>query len=484
MGLVSRFRGWLMGFLFGDEQIMKRTTGLVPALSTDMMRMIEAWRDIYSGHPSWIRDGRWDKTTSFAKVVCQDIAGKATNEFEISTGDELLDAEILHTISAVLPDKVEAALALGAVVPRPYYDAETGRIAIDWYTADRVVPAEWDSGELISAILIDYAYIDRDHSYAKLETHRMRRGMDVSQNEYTITSKAFTYNGGSLGQEVPLSIVPAWAGITPEVTIRNLAHPLFVYMKTPFTNNLDMSPAGISFFANAIDQLEELDRTFSTMAWEREATEAKAFVDESMIPQRYDSKGNVVDDLSAFDRKYYRKLAGIETSVNLLEVSTPQPRLASYKDHMQAVISYACTIMQLSSNSYTTDAGGMPATAKQVLSEDKRTYTTVLGLQNKMIIPALRALLSSVRALQALYGISPRLPESDDDITIRFGDSVMIDEETERQQALSEVRDGVRSKLSYLMDYRGLSEEDARKELDEIGSEKPAYDFFGNGEGA
>ena len=41
--------------------------------------------------------------------------------------------------------------------------------------------------------------------------------------------------------------------------INNLEHPLFAYMKTPFTNNLDMSPVGISFFANAIDQLEELD---------------------------------------------------------------------------------------------------------------------------------------------------------------------------------------------------------------------------------
>ena len=483
MGLISRFRGWLMDFLFG-EQTIKKATGLVPALTTDMMRTIEAWRDIYSGHPAWLKDMKWDKTTSFAKVVCQDIAGKACNEFEIITGDDELDAEILHTISAVLPDKVEAALALGAIVPRPYYVPETKRIAIDWYTADRVVPVAWDSGELISAILVDYAKVDNEHSYVKLETHQMKRGVSSADNIYTITTKAFTFNCGTLGSQVSLTAVPAWAGITPEVEIRNLEHPLFVYMKTPFTNNLDMSQMGISFFANAIDQLEEMDRTFSTMAWEREATEAKAFVDESMIPQRYDSNGNIVDDLSAFDRKYYRKLAGVETSTNLLEISTPQPRLASYKDHMQAVISYACTIMQLSSNSYTTDASGMPATAKQVITEDKRTYNTVLGIQNKMIIPALHSLLSSIRALQALYGVSPRLPDNDDDITIKFGDSVMIDEETERQQALSEVEKGVRSKLSYLMEYRGLSEEDARRELEEITAERPSYDFFGNGEGA
>ena len=473
-----------MNFLFGDEYTIRRATGLVPALSTDMMELISAWRDIYSGNPAWAREKDWDKITNFAKVVCQDIAGKACNEFEISTGDDELDAAILHTISAVLPDKVEAALALGAVVPRPYCDPATGSIAIDWYTADRVIPVAWDSGELISAILIDYARIDRDHNYIRIETHQLKRGAASGENVYTITTKAFTYNGAALGNEVPLSAVPQWADITPEVTINSLEHPLFVYMKTPFTNNLDMSPVGISFFANATDQLEEIDKTFSTMTWEREATKAKTFVDESMIPQRYDSDGNLVDDLSAFDRKYYKKLAGRETAENLLEVSTPTPRLASYKDHMHAVLSYACTIMQLSSNSYTTDATGMPTTAKQVLSEDKRTYNTVLGIQNKMIIPALHSLLASIRALQTLYGVSPRLPDNDDDITIKFGDSIMIDEETERQQALSEVRDKVRSKLSYLMEYRGLSEEEARKELEEISSEEPSYDFFGNGEGA
>lgn len=470
-----------MNFLFGDDVAIRRATGLVPALSVDMMRQIEAWRAIYGGTPPWIQDCMWDKGTNFAKVVCQDIAGKACNEFEISTGDDALDSEIMRTISKVLPERVEEALALGAVAPRPYYDPETGTIAIDWYTADRIIPVAWDAGELISAILVDYASVDRDHSYIKLETHQLRKG--APSNLYTITSKAFTYNGGSLGAEVSLATVPQWAGITPEVEIQNLEHPLFAYMKTPFANNLDLTPTGISFFANAIDQLEEIDRTFSSMAWEREATKAKVFVDESMIPMMYDSDGNLVDDLSAFDRKYYKKLAGRETADNLLEISTPAPRLAAYKDHMQAVLSYACTVMQLSSNAYTTDAGGLPTTAKQVLSEDKRTYNTVMGIQNKMIIPALHALLSSIRALQTLYGLSPRLPESDDDITIKFGDSVMIDEETERQQALTEVRDKVRSKLSYLMEYRGLSEEEARKELEEITSEEPSYDFFGDDKG-
>ena len=37
MGILTRFRGWLMNFLFGDEITIKKATGLVPALSTDIM---------------------------------------------------------------------------------------------------------------------------------------------------------------------------------------------------------------------------------------------------------------------------------------------------------------------------------------------------------------------------------------------------------------------------------------------------------------
>ena len=114
---------------------------MILALSTDMMDLISMARHLQRQARVGGKQGL-GQDNQLAKVVCQDIAGKACNEFEISTGDDELDAEILHTISAVLPDKVEAALHLGAIVPRPYYNPGTKSIAIDWYTAS-VVPVAW-----------------------------------------------------------------------------------------------------------------------------------------------------------------------------------------------------------------------------------------------------------------------------------------------------------------------------------------------------
>ncbi len=470
-------------FGFGGNEEIKRKMGLSPVLPGEMTELITLWRDIYSGHAPWLKDADWDKSASFAKLVCQDIAGKACNEFDIRIGeDEEATARIGKVMGDVLQEKTEKALALGAISARPYYDIDTKNILVDWYPADRVIPVAWDGDDLMSAIFVDYASTDKDHHYCKLESHVFSKGADASSSSCTITSKAFTFDGGTLGSEVSLSTVPAWAGITPEpIIIHNLDRPLFHYMKTPFANNKDGSPVGISIFANAIDQLEEIDRTFSDMAFERIAGRGRVFLDESMIPQKQ-IDGKWIDDISSFDKHYYKKLQGKEQGKDLFEVSAPELRLAAYKEHLEAVMSLACSIMQIDANAYVTDNTGMPATAKQVLTEEKRTYNTVLGIQNKMLVPAIRHILSSIRALEILYSTSERLPD-DDAITISFGDSIMLDEDTERERAIQEVEKGLRSKLDYLMNFRGMSEEEARHEIEQINAEAPTYDYFGTGDG-
>ena len=72
----------------------------------------------------------------------------------------------------------------------------------------------------------------------------------------------------------------------------------------------------------------------------------------------------------------------------------------------------------------------------------------------------------------------------DIDLNIAFGDSILVDVETDKQNAQREVSLSLRSKLNYMMEYRGLSEEEAKKEIAIISSEQPEQvDFFGGKEG-
>ena len=66
------------------------------------------------------------------------------------------------------------------------------------------------------------------------------------------------------------------------------------------------------------------------------------------------------------------------------------------------------------------------------------------------------------------------------DVSIGYGDSILVDSDSEKENAKDEVQLGLRSKKSYLMEYRNLSEEDAEKELEQIRNESPVeMDYFG-----
>ena len=480
MGFFSRIKEWFMGLFKKDDYL--RMTSIQPQIGDGMMELINEWRDIYSGNPSWLDSESCPETIGFAQTVCSDIASKAVCEVVASTGVDDTD-KVLQELISDLRGETEEMLAKGAVVARPYYDPSSRKVRVAWYPADRVVPLTWEAGRLMSAWLLDFSRGDTQSTssvtYCKVEAHVWSAGTD------TITVKAFTWNGGALGNEVPLSTISAWADIEPgPIEVKNLSGPLFVYAKTQVKNYIDGSPVGVSIFASALPILEEMDKIWNDASWEREAGRAKAFVDETMIPQKI-VDGKIVEDINAFDRKYYKKLAGnVENTNKLFEVHNPQMRLDQYQAYMDKQTVLACKKMHLDAKAFTVDVQGSPVTAQQILTEKNDTYTTILDIQNNSLLPALKEIYRISADIQYLYGVKEGRIPAVDDITITFGDSVMTDEETEKKNAQTECQIGLRSKLSYLMQYRNMSEEDALKELERIKAETPVVDYFGESAGA
>lgn len=467
--------------LFKKEDY-RRLTNIQPQIGDGMMDMINTWRDVYAGTPPWLDDDNCRETIGFAQTVCSDIASKAVCEVVASTGNDDTDA-VLSDLIAGLRGEVEEMLAKGAVVARPYYDPSANKVRVAWYPADRVVPLVWEAGRLMSVCLLDFSRGDTqanaNTTYCKVEAHVWSAGKD------TITVKAFIWNGNALGNEVPLSTISAWADIeTGPVEVNNLEGPLFSYIKTPIKNYIDGTPIGVSIFASALPILEEMDKIWNDATWEREAGRAKAFVDESMIPQKI-IDGVVVDDIDVFSKKYFKTLYASGTDGNkLFEVHNPTMRMSQYQEYMDKQTVLACKKMHLDAKAFTVDVQGSPVTAQQILTEKNDTYTTILDLQNNTLLPALKDIYRISSDIQYLYGVREGVIPAVDDITITFGDSVMTDEETEKKNAQTECQIGLRSKMSYLMQYRGMSEEEALKELEAIKAERPVVDYFGSGEGA
>ena len=479
-GLYSKAKGWIMSLL--PVQDIFKQMGIKPQFSASMPTLIESWRNAYQGHPEWLKSDD-DKSLGFPTVVCWDIAKKAIGELEIGaslpTPEGKENAEhkftedlVARLIKPVIRTQLEYALALGGVVARPWYDQKAGKVRIGWYTADMALPTAWDGRKLTGVVLIDR--IVRIESNVKTVWTKLE-SIQPAEGGWTIGTKLYkSATEGQLGTEVSLTAIPQWAEITPVVGITGEICP-FTYMATPWANNKDFTSAqGTSLFRDAMGMLEELDRVYTTLCWEIEAGKAAVFVDDSMI-EIDPATGR--DKLNQLDRRLYRKLSSVEGK-DLLEPYSPQLRVDQLNAALKTQLSLICMACHLDAGAYVYDQAAQAVTATEVRTKQQNTYGTIVDIQDQMIRPFVSELIDNIRAVQQLYGIEA-IP---DDILLGldFGDSILVDEETDRINAQNEVSAGLRSKLDYLMEYRGMTETQALAEMERIKAETPVVQgFFG-----
>lgn len=480
-GLYSKAKGWIMSLL--PVQDIFKQMGVKPQFSASMPTLIESWRNAYQGHPEWLNSNN-DKSLGFPSVVCWDIAKKAIGELKISaslpTPEGKEDAEhpftsevIKHHVKPFLRSQVEYALAMGGVVARPWYDQDAKKVRVGWYTADMALPTAWDGRRLTGVVLIDR--IIRTDSNIKTVLTKLE-SIQPATGGWLITTKLYKSTvEGQLGKEVPLSTVPQWADISPEVPILGDICP-FSYMATPWANSRDFNnPQGTSLFRDAMDNLPELDRAYTTLCWEVESGKAAVFVDDSMI--EVDPTDPKRDLLNPLEKRLYRKLSSVEGK-DLLEPYNPALRIDQLNAALKTQLSIACMACHLDAGAYVYDQAAQAVTATEVRTKSQQTYGTIVDIQDQMIKPFVSQLVDNIRAVQQLYE-TEAIP---DEVMLGFdfGDSILTDEQSDRTNAQSEVTVGLRSKISYLMEYRGMTEQQALAEIERIKGETPVVNpFFG-----
>ena len=89
-----------MGLFKKDDYL--RMTSIQPQIGDGMMELINEWRDIYSGNPSWLNSESCPETIGFAQTVCSDIASKAVCEVVASTGVDDTDKVLQEKASGMV----------------------------------------------------------------------------------------------------------------------------------------------------------------------------------------------------------------------------------------------------------------------------------------------------------------------------------------------------------------------------------------------
>ena len=487
MSLFGRLKEWFMSKF--DTHKLETAFGVKIATDMDMQALVESWLAIYQGHPAWIGDSNEQvlQTLNVASTMCSDLACKAVSELTItdSTDNEELQLFAKDELLQQIRTETEYAIACGAFICRPYFDSETSRVSLSWYTADRFVPVAWSGKRCVSGIFIDQDVVTSNYVktyYTKLELQKWTFGKDGKGGSVDIEVKLYRSNSETeLGTEIALSSYAKWADITPSAHINNCTTPFFVYAPMPFANNKALnSHAGVSLFKDGVSLLEQIDRAWDNLNWELQASQKKVFVDEQMLETTRTSNGEIVPRLDSKEKRLYKVMDAQGAVAKYMEEYSPAIRQADITATLKTNLSLLCSACGLDSGAYVYDEQAQAVTATEIRTKQQKTYQKICDIQRWTIQPAILGIIDAVRSLQQLYNV-PALPELE--VNITFGDSILIDAESDKQNAQRETQLGLRSKLNYLMEYRGLSEEDARKELATITDETPQQiDFFGGNE--
>lgn len=250
--------------------------------------------------------------------------------------------------------------------------------------------------------------------------------------------------------------------------------PWFSIIKPNIANNIDInSPLGVSIFANAMDNLKEIDLVWDSYANEFILGKKRIFINAKdwVVDPRTGEERDVFDSNDVV--LYY--LPESDDGKQMISDNTQTLRV---QDHITALqnqlnlFGYKCG---LGTEHYKFDSGNV-ATATQIVSVNSEMFRNIK--KQEIVIEA--ALTTTVRTM--LYAINTFTSESVDieaEITIKFDDSIVIDEKSEREQDMLDVNAGIMSKVEYRMKWYNEDEKTAAQKIEDMDvftiQEEPRY---------
>ena len=343
-------------------------------------------------------------------------------------------------------------------------------IEYDFIRADCFYPLAFDANGNITEAAFVQPKIDKQYVYRRLEYHKWENNkLTIINKVYRSSNTASVSNDtdGDFGKEVPLTEVPEWATLQPEIQIGDVAKPLFAYFKMPDANTIDMtSPLGVSGYARAISLIKDADMQYSRLLWEYEAGEMALNVDRDAFQWLADSddtdKGK--SKLGKSQQRLYRQLD--VNQEELFEPFAPSLRDANYTQGLNTILMRIEDITGLSRGTIS-DASQEARTATELKILKQRSFQANQDIQ-QALETALKDAIYASNALCDLYEITP---PGEYDVNFEWDDSILVDVNEELNKRMSLLQQGLMSKVELRQWYFGETERQAREALEKIGQE-------------
>ena len=459
MGLITWAKK-VIGMIFKRQA--EEDFNVESVVSREMESKIAECANIYRGTPYWVNADDKVKTINFAKALCSETARLATLAIGIQIDGSARATWLQEQIDKIyfqIRHWVEYGMAYGTIILKP-----NGK-GLDIFTPQNFIITDCDNDGIYGIVFKD-SYSENKKYYTRFEYHRFVEVKDGDNNYYPyyISNKAYvSSSANSLGEPIPLNRTK-WADLmseTPPILKSNrgkLDGPMFGVLRTPQANNVDISsPLGLPMFAEAIEELKDLDIAYSRNVGEIFDSEKIILADDQLM---FGSGTNIKGRYAGMSNEklphYVKNVFGNGTESFYQEI-VPSLNTDIRITGINNLLSFVGFKCGYSNGYFVLDEKTGMVTATQVEADDRRTIQLIKDVRDKLE-SCLDGAIYALNVYADLYGLAPA---GNYEITYDFGD-ITYNREEDRARWWQYVVQGKVPAWMYFRKFEGLSEEDAK----------------------
>lgn len=476
MGIINKIKE-VFSKLISPKDI-EDALKITPIISSTMQQNIELWESMYKDESPWLNENV--HSLGLASMIASEKARMATLEMQVKvTGDsekaKFYD-EVFHKITRSIRKELEYGIALGGIVIKPYVvKGVDGKLNFEFnYTkATNFYPLAFSSeGEVTEAAFLD-RIITKDDVFTKLEYHKLDGSTLIIANlAYKAHNGNMVISGYNsyLGTPIPLTDVPAWELIEPQVIIENAGTMLFTYFKMPEANTVDIhSPLGASGFSRAVDLIKQADLQYSNLLWEFEGGQLAVDVDRTALNPLKTTDGKEFEVLPKLQDRLFRRSLDLGED-NMYNVFSPELRDKSIINGLNTILMHLEDVCAISRGTLSEVTISEARTATELKILKQRSYAANSDIQ-KHLQKSFEDIFKILDVYCNLYDI---VGDGEYEVAYRWDDSIIVDKDAEKQLDLIEVDKGLMSKVEYRMKWFGETQKQAEEAMEQIEKEQQA----------
>lgn len=426
-----------------ERNDIKRVVGGDVELTARLIDNIDLWQSMITGDAPWNAKA---PSLGLALGICREFADIAINEMDAKIEDNKPLDELFQNAIKDLNENLQDGLALGSMIIKPLLE---GRV--EYITADNFIPIRFANGRPVDCIFVERKQLDEARYFHRLERHTLTNaGLTITNTAY------FSSSASVIGTRTNLADVPEWADLPEEITYPGMDKMDFGYYRNPIKNRIDNSQCGVSVYSGpAVDRIRAADIQAARLDWEYESGERAIHVDDRALKYSRDYEGGRMPKLN---ERLYRGMNLAVDKGELLKEYSPEMRDASFREGLESILRQVEFSVGLAFGDLS-DAQYVEKTATEIRSAKQRKYNRVSAIQEN-----LRTCLEDLVDALAFYNSKYTTSYS---LTCAFNDSILTDEEAERQQDRNDVSMGVMKLEEYRAKWYGEDPETAAANLPE-----------------